>query len=116
MGSHVVFCYGTLKRGRGNHGLLANAEFLGEAITKPEFTMYNLGWFPGVRKVGNTAIHGEIYRVNEQEFAALDRLEGYPSLYVREQIDIKGRTETPWIYIINRDMLDSHTVVEGGVW
>lgn len=116
MTKHHVIVYGTLKRGRGNHHRLEKAKFLGEVVTEPKFTMYDLGYFPGVRKEGSTAIHGELYEINDLEFKSLDSLEGYPHLYVREQIRIPGRTETPWIYIINRDYLREEAILEDGVW
>lgn len=112
----TVFVYGTLKRGHSNHQLLDRAEFLGEAVTKPEFTMLDLGFFPGVIKHGRTPIYGEIYRVDQRQFQALDRLEGYPDFYGREQIDIPGRNETPWMYILPVKYMGQNTEVDGGIW
>jgi gamma-glutamylcyclotransferase (GGCT)/AIG2-like uncharacterized protein YtfP len=44
----LVFIYGTLKRGGGNHHLLAGQEFRGPARTAPGFTLYELTGYPGM--------------------------------------------------------------------
>lgn len=97
-----VFVYGTLKKGFGNHRLLENAKYVGEAETVfPVYTMFDIGSFPGVVQGGETMIKGEVYDVNDEEFANLDRLEGYPSMYTREEIDTtKGKA---WMYLWNYD-------------
>ena len=112
--SHKVFVYGTLKAGFGNHRLLTNAKFLGDAKTPANYTMYSTGGFPAVIKQGDTVITGEIYEVTDEEFKRLDSLEGYPSMYTREQIELQDSDETPWIYLWNyaTDM----PVVPDGVW
>ena len=97
----VVFCYGTLKQGHGNHRLLTNAKFLGVAKTPAKYTMYNTGGFPAVIPQGDTEISGELYEVTPEEFRRLDMLEGYPSMYGREQIQLQDSEETPWIYLWN---------------
>jgi len=43
-----VFVYGTLQRNRGNHHYLANATYLGEAVTDNTFEMVDVG-FPIMR-------------------------------------------------------------------
>jgi gamma-glutamylcyclotransferase (GGCT)/AIG2-like uncharacterized protein YtfP len=111
---HKVLVYGTLKKGFGNHRLLENAEYLGPAKTTPEYTMLSTGGFPAVIKQGETAITGELYAVTDEEFARLDSLEGYPRMYTRDQIQLDGREERPWIYIWN--MHHDLPVVPTGVW
>ena len=75
-----VFVYGTLLKGEYNSCLLDKQEFIREAWTTPEFTMVNLGGFPGLLEGGHTAIAGEVYEVDEECMFKLDRLEGcYPN-------------------------------------
>jgi len=112
---HIVFCYGTLKQGHGNHRLLTNAKFLGEAKTPAKYTMYSTGGFPAVVPEGDTVISGEIYEVTEEEFARLDMLEGYPSMYTRKQIKLQDSDETPWIYLWQYET-ESYARIEDGVW
>lgn len=90
-----IFVYGTLKKGKGNHGVLGNSIYLGEAITNSkEFTMYD-GGFPFVSDAFSDdenftgAILGELYETdNKAILANLDRLEGVPSLYVKREVDV----------------------------
>lgn len=107
-----VFVYGSLKQGFGNHRLLEGSKYLGEAVTKPEFTMYDLGAFPAITRGGSSEIHGEVYEVDDNVFQRLDALEGYPNFYDRMQI------ETPygeaWVYFVDKSYNSS--VIETGVW
>ena len=114
--NNLVFVYGTLKQGHGNHRLLQSARLVQRAVTRPEFTMFNLGWFPGVVHHGNTSISGEIYQVNEQEFKALDALEGYPDFYTRKQIDIAGVDDPVWVYLIHPEYTNEKELIPGGEW
>ena len=88
------FVYGTLKRGHGNHGVLGNSIFLGEAVTNSkEFNMYD-GGFPFVSINHNDedrlgCIVGEVYETHRKDIANnLDRLEGYPMLYIKREVDV----------------------------
>jgi gamma-glutamylcyclotransferase (GGCT)/AIG2-like uncharacterized protein YtfP len=83
-----IFVYGTLKRGYWNNDLLADAEFVGEAMTVEEFQMRDIG-FPlliepkSKRARDRGRVKGEIFNVNERTLATLDRLEGHPHNYCR---------------------------------
>lgn len=66
----VVFVYGSLLRGEPNHPLLAAAEFLGPAVTLPEFTLVDLGAFPGLIAGGATVVTGELFAVDKPTLAA----------------------------------------------
>jgi len=110
-----VFVYGTLKRGHSNSILLANATFLGECATSPEYTMYSYGAFPAVVNHGNTPVKGEVYEVNQEVMEDLDRLEGHPRWYVREII--KTPFGDAWIYLMPEHRLENGAeVVELGEW
>lgn len=81
--SSVVFVYGTLKRGHGNHRLLeaGGARLLGTDSIKG-WSMHDLGAFPAVAEGWDT-VHGEVFEVDAETLARLDRLEGIPSFYQR---------------------------------
>lgn len=119
MSKHYVFVYGTLLSGYGNWEHFLNndkAKIVGEYETTPNYTMYNLGAFPGVVMGGDTAIKGEVYEVDDEVFRALDGLEGYPSFYDRTKIPVVGLdTVQPWIYHIG-DAYTTHSVVASGNW
>ena len=110
----TVFVYGTLKRGFANNVLLCKSKYLGEHTTPKEFTMINLGWYPGVLESGNTAVHGEVWQMSDTTMEQLDWLEGYPTLYVRKRIP------TPfgeaWMYVYNGSLDGEEAVITEGVW
>jgi gamma-glutamylcyclotransferase (GGCT)/AIG2-like uncharacterized protein YtfP len=96
-GTVTLFVYGTLKRGCRNHGAMRGAEFAGEASTEPGYLMVNCGSYPGLVRArdeqAGMAICGELYRVDDDLLAALDRLEGVPQEYVRATIRLADGCE-----------------------
>lgn len=92
-----IFVYGSLMKGFGNHRLLEKSRFICDAKTRPEFKMFSIsGAYPGVSAEGSTAIHGELYEVDEETLARLDQLEGHPHFYRRTTIAldcVKGTIE-----------------------
>lgn len=91
-----IFVYGTLLRGEPNHRLLARATFVGDARTRAEWRMVSLGGFPAIAAGGETAVEGEVFEVDADTLASLDRLEGHPRFYRRTEIrlDDGGVAET----------------------
>jgi gamma-glutamylaminecyclotransferase len=85
-----VFVYGTLMKGEPNHRLLEKAAFIGAARTQPRFNMISLGGCPAILPDGTTAIDGELYDVDDETLAHLDRLEGHPRYYRRTEIAVAG--------------------------
>lgn len=77
VGEHLVFVYGTLKRGCRNHGWMRGGFFVGEATTQPDFRMHDLGGYPGMYVVEEKglSIRGELWRVDDAGLARLDILE-----------------------------------------
>ena len=109
--------YGTLMTGEVNHRLCANAVNITPCTIVG--TLYDTGWgFPAFVKRGRTRIKGEVLTVNEDGFKSMDRLEGYPRLYRREQIRVHlvgGGSVLAWVYIMNALRADA-PVIEGGDW
>ncbi len=103
----LVFVYGTLKRGFYNHGFLSSSVFVGVAATKDKYPMINVEeYFPYLindKNKGNY-VKGEIFEINGETLLKLDVLEGYPSLYNRENIELKMDTHTveATVYFLNR--------------
>jgi gamma-glutamylaminecyclotransferase len=93
----TLFVYGTLKRGCRNHGAVQGAEFAGEAATESAYLLVNCGSYPGLVRAGDEqtgkSIRGEVYRVDEELLAALDRFEDVPIEYVRESIKLADGSE-----------------------
>lgn len=112
-----VFIYGSLKQGRGNHGVLetSNAKFVAACETVKKYTMLDFGYYPGVvTSPEATTIKGEVYEVEVLD--RLDYLEGYPDLYYREEVELSSG-DTAWMYLYNKqDPNIIYERVETGVW
>ena len=113
-----VFVYGSLLPGLGNHGVIASSETLGAATTEPIYTMVSLGAFPAIVEGGETAIHGEVYEVDSDTLAALDRLEGHPRFYKRMLIWLAGGESSAYTYLLPPERIaDRHLLeVPSGNW
>lgn len=98
----ILFVYGTLKRGRPNHRLLAGQEFLGEAVTAPRYRVFDLGEYPGMVRdeESSLAIRGELFAVGECCLAELDDFEDVPNWFVREPVEVSGH-EQVWAFFLN---------------
>jgi len=111
-----VFVYGTLLSGEPNHHRhLASARLLGEARTPPEFTLYHLGFYPGLVRVGHHAVVGEVYEVDEPTLAALDYLESHPRFYVRTAIRLASGDEVE-AYLLTVEQVAGRSVIASGNW
>jgi gamma-glutamylcyclotransferase (GGCT)/AIG2-like uncharacterized protein YtfP len=86
--SHLIFVYGSLKRGYALHHLLQHAQFLGPARTQPLYRLFDLGHYPGlVDWPDGLEIEGELYAVTTAELQTLDHAEGVAEgLYARRPI------------------------------
>ena len=85
----TVLVYGTLKRGFHNHSALASARYLGDGTTMDSFPLVADECFVPylLDRVGQgTRVTGELYRVDDEGFARLDRLENYPRYYDRREV------------------------------
>ena len=99
-----VAVYGTLKKNRGNHRLLAGAEFVGHGQTMQHLRMEDLGvpyLYRGDHADGNQVIV-EIYKPDTMRmWYEMDCLEGHPDHYKRELVDIEmadGTRRITWVY------------------
>ena len=111
MSDRLIFCYGTLRRGWWNHGLLADTDevrFIGEGKTYRRYSMvadsipFVIKHAPA-QKAGLPLfqVAGEVYRVSQKTLARLDRLEGHPRWYQRENIPVRlenGALVSAWLY------------------
>lgn len=90
----LIFVYGTLKRGMWNNRLLGeHALYLGEAVTKDQYLMRDIG-FPIIftrdwpEQLGH--VMGEVYDVTSDVVDNLDRLERHPDWYRRTPIVVNN--------------------------
>ena len=110
-----LFVYGTLKNGYSRNSVLEESKFIGEYITKPNFTMVDLGFFPGLIEVGNSSITGELYEVTDEILEYCDRIEGHPTFYFRKKILLKN-DQIVWSYVLDYKTYESKPVIVSGVW
>ena len=91
MGLEKVFVYGSLKKGFfNNEHYLRDATFKGEFKTRPQWGLISLGAFPAM-VMGSLAVKGEVYEVNKDTLAGLDRLEGTANgFYKRIRIPVNN--------------------------
>ena len=81
-----VFVYGTLKKNKSNHWWLKEAKYVGDYYTDKNLALYVEGLPYMVREPNGGGVLGEVYEVDRETLFALDRLEGHPSFYRREDI------------------------------
>ena len=111
---HRVFVYGTLLTGE------CNARWAGNARRQKAWTLgtiHDTGYgYPAFVKRGRTRIVGEVLTVGDDGFRSMDRLEGYPNLYRREQIQVHlvgGGSVPAWVYIMNRLPAGAKVIADG---
>jgi gamma-glutamylcyclotransferase len=117
--SHLYFGYGSNLRGAQMHRHCPGHGFLGIACLaghRLAFTLPDEEWQGGVADVvadGKEEVWGALYRITEQNLAALDAYEGFdpegpaePNAYVRRQVEVtdgRGRTvRGVWCYFVRR--------------
>ena len=105
MGKTILFVYGSLKRGHRNHQLLADQEFLGEAVTEPRYRLFDLGTYPGmVEDANGLSVTGELWAVGECALAELDDFECEDAPYYRGPVAVRGRTDAVEAYFYRGDI------------
>lgn len=113
-GLSLVFVYGTLKRGEGNHALLEGSAFLGEATTRG--VLGDCGFYPAMATGGHSVVRGEVFAVNARTLDRLDRLEGVPHLYQRTKVRLGADRGTAWAYVQPVEQVRRLPQVQAGSW
>lgn len=116
--TEIIAVYGSLRAGLGNHGLIRGSKLLGTFKSKPEFSLYSLGGFPGLKTNGKTAVTMEVYEVDEQTARQVDGLEGYspnrtPTFYDKMNIETPYGTAGVYTYVSS---IPEDRLVESGDW
>jgi gamma-glutamylaminecyclotransferase len=84
----TLFVYGSLLSGQANHRVLSGARFIGTATSEPRYALVDLGPYPGIID-GDAGIVGELYEVDDDHLARIDRFEG--SAFERREILLRGQ-------------------------
>ena len=53
------------------------------------FSLYQIDWYPGLTEGGSTAVAGEVWEINPEEWDKLDEYEGVPEDYLRKTIPLR---------------------------
>jgi gamma-glutamylcyclotransferase (GGCT)/AIG2-like uncharacterized protein YtfP len=88
-GGLELFDYGSLLAGERDHDLLAGAEFLGAARTKPLYTLVDLGPYPALFAGGNVSVLGELYRIDKKRRFQIDVRKECPVLFQRVKVELE---------------------------
>lgn len=107
--NNLVAVYGTLKIGRGNHGLLSNSIYMGTARTKDlmRLCVVSLPYLVRGESEEGKNVLVELYYVDDSTLASLDRLEGHPVYYKREKMkftpeeSIFSNEVEAWVYMVD---------------
>jgi gamma-glutamylcyclotransferase (GGCT)/AIG2-like uncharacterized protein YtfP len=106
-----LFVYGTLKRGQPRHRYLAGQAFVGGAVTRPFYRMFNVGEYPAlIRHPEGRSIEGELWVVDGPCLSSLDRVEGCDvGLYARQTVELlapfEGLPAVTYLYQLAVDNL-----------
>jgi gamma-glutamylcyclotransferase (GGCT)/AIG2-like uncharacterized protein YtfP len=119
MSSHLVFVYGTLRRGnaRAMSIRFPNSRFIADA--KVSGSLYDLGEYPGLLlDESNSLVIGEVYEVDDETLSKLDDIEA-SSDYCRKQVETSGTHRMRcWIYVPenNPELISRRTLITSGDW
>lgn len=105
--------YGTLRKNYGNHHYMSEAKFLGKGKTRELYTLAASG-IPFVSKKPRVQITVEIYELPIDLLPRVDRLEGHPNCYCREEVNCILDTNEEvkaWLYFHENG---GTTIVESG--
>ena len=118
MSKHLVFVYGTLRR--GDTGAMSirfpEAKFIAGATVSG--SLYDLGAYPGlVVDESKSLVTGEVYEVDDELLSKLDEFEA-SSHYRRRQVEISLEThrELCWVYEPDPEYYSLRTLITSGDW
>ncbi len=98
---HLVFVYGTLRKGHCNHHLLKDACCYGVGISEERYAMYLKNGYPYITSSEpRYLVTGELYAVDDETLEILDRFEGHPRYYERREkpVVVEDARHIAWIY------------------
>jgi gamma-glutamylcyclotransferase (GGCT)/AIG2-like uncharacterized protein YtfP len=118
MNKHLVFVYGTLRR--GGAGAMSvrfpGAKFIADA--KVSGSLYDLGAYPGLLLTASgSPVSGEVYEVDDETLRRLDDFEA-SSLYRRRQVEISlgSRGSVCWTYEPDPEFYSPRRLITSGDW
>ncbi|HEV7376687.1 MAG TPA: gamma-glutamylcyclotransferase family protein [Pyrinomonadaceae bacterium] len=118
MNKHLVFVYGTLRRGGAGAMSIRfpDSKFIADATVSG--SLYDLGAYPGLLlNESNSLVIGEVYEVDDEILNKLDDFEA-SSNYWRKQVEISLDTHRKigWTYEPNPEFYSHSTLITSGDW
>ena len=118
MNKHLVFVYGTLRRGGAGAMPVRfpRSKFVADA--KLSGSLYDLGAYPGLLlNESNSSVSGEVYEVDDEILNELDDFEA-SSNYRRKQVEISLGTHRKmcWTYEPDPEFYSLRTLITSGDW
>jgi gamma-glutamylcyclotransferase (GGCT)/AIG2-like uncharacterized protein YtfP len=118
MNKHLVFVYGTLRRGgaRAMSISFPDAKFIAEA--KVSGSLYDLGAYPGLLlNESISLVIGEVYEVDDEILNKLDDFEA-SSDYWRKEVEISPGTDSRrcWTYEPRPEVYSPRRLIASGDW
>jgi len=118
MQKHLVFVYGTLRRGGAGAMSIRfpYSHFIAEA--KVSGSLYDLGPYPGLLlNESDSLVSGEVYEVDNEILDKLDEFEA-ASNYLRKRVEISlgGQQRMCWTYEPNPEFYSLRQVITSGDW
>ena len=115
---HLVFVYGTLRRGSAGAMSISfpNSKFIADAKVKG--SLYDLGAYPGLLlNESNSLVIGEVYEVDDEGLNKLDDFEA-SSNYCRKQVEISAGNDRRicWTYEPDPEFHSPGTLITSGDW
>ena len=117
---HLVFVYGSLRRGSVGAMSVRFPEATYVAAGKVRGSLYDLGEYPGLVLDGEASfVTGEVYEVNDDTLSRLDTFE-LTSDYRRKRVEVEHGSERTdcWIYVPERDagFFRDRALIASGDW
>ena len=112
-----LIVYGTLMSGERNHRFCRNAVSITPCTVTG--TLYDTGYgFLAFVPEGDSVVKAELIEIPIEDWAAVDRLEGYPRLNNRQLYLAKladGTEFSGWVYVMH-NLPEMAQIIESGSW
>lgn len=120
MSRHLVFVYGSLRRGNAGAMSVRFPEATYVAEGKVRGSLYDMGEYPGLVLDSEASyVTGEMYGVDDNTLYRLDQFE-LTSDYNRKLVEVEHGSERAdcWVYVPERDakFFSNCELIESGDW
>ena len=115
MTPHLVFVYGTLRRGGSNNFRMDGSMWMGAASVNGH--LYEVDWYPGlVLDDSGAEVIGDLYEVPADKLDALDEFEGSEYKRVRTMVQTaEDKAMSAWVWEWDRG-IEGLSQIASGDW